>query len=254
MKFNKTVSLFTAVITAAMPFGTVLAAGESETKLPVYSDNFNKNDVNGTVMIELPEDVTAHVEITFDSPEGKGLPYYDCIMDGTGYFDIEGRDTTDDDYRNYNLTISLTGGEYGKSGEVTDTFTILDPNDHPDTFTNLEYKFTADNEFSVNTAELTKEENSGGVAGGYTYSKEYALHLGYLLGDVDGDGKITGSDATMALVEYTRISSDLDGEFNKYQNAAADVNKDGILNGTDATMILRYYTIMSSNGNPSWDE
>ena len=253
MKFNKTASLFAAVIITAIPFGNVLAAGESETKLPVYPDSFNKNDVNGTVMIELPEDVTAHVEITFDSPEGKGISYYDCNMDGTGYFDIEGRDTTDDDYRNYNLTISLTGGEYGRTAEVTDTFTVLDPNDHPNTFTIFEYKFTADNDYSAESAELTKEDNFGSVAGGYTYYKEYTLHLGVLMGDVDGDGIITGSDATLALAEYTRISSGSEETFSDYQKTVSDVNKDNILNGTDATMILRYYTELSSGGDPSWD-
>ena len=230
MKFNKTASLFAAVIIAAMPFGNVLAAGESETKLPVYPDSFNKNDLNGTVMIELPEDVTAHVEITFDSPEGKGISYYDCNMDGTGYFDIEGRDTSDDDYRSYNLTISLTGGEYGRTAEVTDTFTVLDPNDHPN----------------------TKEENLGGIDGGYIHSKEYKLHFGVLMGEVDGDGIITGSDATLALAEYTLISSGSEGTFSDYQKAVSDVNKDDILTGTDATMILRYYTAISSGGNPSW--
>ncbi len=252
MKFNKTASLFAAVIISAMPFGNVLAAGESETKLPVYPDSFNKNDVNGTVMIELPEDVTAHVEITFDSPEGKGISYYDCNMDGTGYFNIEGRDTSDDDYRNYNLTISLTGGEYGRTAEVTDTFTVLDPNDHPHTFTTFEYKFTADSEYSAKSSELTKEENLGGVSGGYIHTKEYKLHFGVLMGDVDGDGIITGSDATLALAEYTRISSGSEGTFSDYQKAVSDVNKDNILNGTDATMILRYYTAISSGGNPSW--
>ncbi|MBR3759705.1 MAG: hypothetical protein IKK47_01745 [Ruminococcus sp.] len=254
MKFNKTAALFTSVIIAAMPFSTSLAAGETEKQTPVYKDNFNQNDVNGTVEISLPENVTAHVKITFDSPEGKNLPYYDSKIDSTGSFDIEGRDKTEDDFRTYNLTISLIGGEYGRTAEVTDTFAVLDPNDHPNTFTTFEYKFTVDNAYSAETTELTKEEHLGGIAGGYIHSKEYAFHLGLLMGDVDGDGKITGSDATQTLVEYTRISSDLEGSFSKYQNTVADVNKDGILNGTDATMILRYYTILSSGGTPSWND
>ena len=254
MKLNKATALFTVAIMAAMPFSTALAAGETDKQTPVYEESFNPNNVNGTVIIELPENVTAHVEITFDSPEGKALSYYDSYIENKGSFDIEGRDTSDDDYRIYNLTIALSDGENGRTAEVTDTFTVPDPNDHPDTFTTFEYKFTVDNTFSAETAELTNEENLGGVSGGYIRSKEYALHFGVLMGDVDGDGIITGSDATMTLREYTLLSSDLDGEFNDYQNTVADVNNDGIINGTDATMILRYYTILSSNGTPSWTD
>ena len=65
------------------------------------------------------------------------------------------------------------------------------------------------------------------------------------MGDVDGDGIITGSDATLALAEYTLISSGSEGTFSDYQKAVSDVNKDDILTGTDATMILRYYTAIS---------
>lgn len=250
MKFNKTAAIFTSVIIAAMPFSTSLAAGETEKQTPVYKDSFNQNDVNGTVIIELPEDVTAHVKITFDSPEGKNLPYYDCSLNGKGSFDIEGRDTSDDDYRNYNLTISLTGGEYDTTAEVTDTFTVPDPYDNPDTYTTLTYSFITDNDFSAETAELTKENASVD----YTISKEYTFHLGVLMGDVDRDGKITGSDATMTLAEYTLISSDPKGSFDNYQIKVADVDNDGILSGSDATKILRYYTTLSSGGNPSWTD
>lgn len=255
MKFSRTTAIFTAAVMAIMPVGAVSAAEETVDQTSVY-EGFNENDVNGQVIIELPENVTAHVEITFDSPEGKDLPYYNSDIDGssnTGVFDIEGRDKTEDDYRIYNLTISFTGGEYSRTGEITDTFMIYDPNDNPDSFTSLEYKFTADDTFAVEPAELTNDTQFGGVAGNYVYSKEYTLHLGLMLGDVTCDGIINGSDATMALREYTLLSADMEGKFSTYQKFAADVTKDGILNGSDATKILRYYTLLSADLNPSWD-
>lgn len=78
----------------------------------------------------------------------------------------------------------------------------------------------------------------------------------YSLGDVDGDGIITGSDAAMILHEYTLMMSD-DSSFAPKQVKAADVNGDGLINGTDAALVQRYYTLLSSaNGKefPSIEE
>lgn len=258
MKSSRAAAFFTAALTALMPAGTISFAEDSASQTPVYTD-FNENDVNGRVTIELPDGVSAHVEITFDSPEGKDLPYYSSDIDssaGSGIFDIEGRDKTEDDYRTYNLSVSFEGGQYGRTGEITDTFTVYDPNDTPNSFTDFEYIFTADDAFAAEPAELTKETNSGGVTGNYVRHKEYTLHLGLMLGDVTCDGIITGSDATTALMEYTLLSSDQPGKFSTYQNHAADVTHDGIITGSDATKILQYYTLLSSDENavPDWDK
>ncbi len=260
MRSNRTAAFFTAAVITALPAGTISFAEDSASQSPVY-DNFNENDVNGRVIIELPDGVTAHVEITFDSPEGKGLPYYSSDISGSdesAIFDIEGRDKTDDDYRTYNLSVSFEGGQYGRTGEITDTFTVYDPNDNPDSFTNFEYAFAADDTFAVEPAELTDSFSSGGVAGNYINHKDYTLHLGLMQGDVTCDGIITGSDATTVLVEYTLLSSSDSPilTFSTYQNHAADVTHDGIITGSDATKILQYYTLLSSNEGivPDWDK
>lgn len=260
MKSIRAAAFFTAAIMAALPAETISFAESSAAQSPVYTD-FNENDVNGRVIIELPDGVTAHVEITFDSPEGKGLPYYSSDISGStesGIFDIEGRDKTDDDYRTYNLSLSFEGGQYGRTGEITDTFTVYDPNDNPDSFTNFEYVFTADDAFAAEPAELTEDTYFGGDAGNYVSHKEYTLHLGFMLGDVTCDGIITGSDATMTLVEYTLLSSSDNPKltFSTYQNHVADVTHDGIITGSDATKILQYYTLLSSNEGvvPDWDK
>lgn len=251
MKFSKTAALLTASFMASAPVSTIWAAESANVQKPVY-DDFNPNDVNGRVIIDLPDGVTAHVDITFSSPEGKALPYYSSDIDGAGEaasFDIEGHDNTDDDFRIYDLSITLTGGEYGRSCVVTDSFTIYDLNDNPKSFTDRQYNFTLDNEFAADPAELTNEVNFGGVAGDYTCIKDYTLHLGVKPGDVDGDGIITGSDATIVLIEYTSLSSGNEGRFTPYQFAAADVDNDGIITGSDATTILRWYTDLSSGSD-----
>ena len=95
------------------------------------------------------------------------------------------------------------------------------------------------------------------------YAKKYnrtfvALDSPVSLGDVTGDGIITGSDATYVLQAYTNISSGQDDGLDDVQFKAADVTGDGIITGSDATYILQYYTELSSGGNtdnfPSLDE
>lgn len=78
------------------------------------------------------------------------------------------------------------------------------------------------------------------------YEPANAVLPTYLLGDVDNDGIVTGSDATLVLMAYTQLSSGKDHGFNDTQFSAADVDKDGIITGSDATMILSYYTYISS--------
>ena len=67
-----------------------------------------------------------------------------------------------------------------------------------------------------------------------------------LMGDVDGDGIITGSDATLVLRHYTLISSGMEGNLTGKALEAADYNMDGIITGSDATLILVLYTQISS--------
>ena len=82
LKFSKTTAFFTAAFMASAPFSTICAADANTIQIPVYEE-FNQNDVNGQVIIDLPEGVTAHVDITFDSPEGKDIPYYSSDIEGS---------------------------------------------------------------------------------------------------------------------------------------------------------------------------
>lgn len=68
----------------------------------------------------------------------------------------------------------------------------------------------------------------------------------YTTGDVNGDGFVDASDATLVLREYTLVISGEKGIFNDEQKNAADITGDNIVDASDATHILRYYTMLLS--------
>ena len=65
-------------------------------------------------------------------------------------------------------------------------------------------------------------------------------------GDVNLDGKITADDPSLALAEYTRLSSGQPGTFSPEQFYAADMDNDGVLSPSDCSAILKLYTDLSS--------
>ncbi len=112
-----------SAVTVLSPMENVFAKNIT----PVYED-FNANDVNGKITVEIPEKASAEIKINFTSPEVTDEQYYITDADGgNSYsFDIEGRDTTDDDYRNYTLSVAVTSGDYNDTIVYTDTFTMPD--------------------------------------------------------------------------------------------------------------------------------
>lgn len=99
---------------------------------------------------------------------------------------------------------------------------------------------------TVETADgftVHAEKNSAGAK--YAESMDIPVKS-FMIGDVTDDDIITGSDATMALILYTFLSSGTTSGFTAYQTAAADWNKDDMITGSDATLILQEYTRLSS--------
>ena len=244
MKFSKTAAAVMAAMLFVMPAGSAYAA---ESQQPVF-EYFNKNDVNGTIVIDLPDDVEAHVEITFDSPEGVGEPYYvtECTGGFEYGFDIEGRDNTADDYRFYNLSISLSKSNSTASPEpFMDRITVPDGNDNPDSYVTYKYTIEADEEYtgkSWDTFSVTDTE------------KKVLFHFETAtLGDVNDDGKVSAIDASMVLSEYAELSSGNEPCFTPKQIAAADIDGNGKTDASDASKILRYYADLSAGDEPSWD-
>ena len=69
---------------------------------------------------------------------------------------------------------------------------------------------------------------------------------GYMLGDVNSDGKVDAKDASLVLVEYSKMSTGETGDFTNTQQLAGDVNFDSKIDAKDASFILSYYALAST--------
>lgn len=77
-----------------------------------------------------------------------------------------------------------------------------------------------------------------------------ALTARIIVGDVNCDGLVDASDASLVLSHYALLSTgqhghDLDME-------VADVNRDGLIDSSDASQILSYYAALSTGQTPHW--
>lgn len=247
MTFYKAIAAAAALTLAAAQISAVVSYADDNGSAPVY-EFFNENDVNGCVTVSVPENSTAAVSITFDSPEVEDEPYYyaDMLESGTYSFDIEGYDNTEEDYRIYTISVELSGGKYNISSKpYTDEFTIPDGNDTPDSFREIKYEFTIDDKQSLNDWDIESETES---------EKNISVHLDYvMIGDVDHSGKVDASDASFVLVEYSLLSTGGVSSWTEKEKLCGDVNGDSKIDSTDASAILVYYSINSTGGNASWN-
>ncbi|MBR5513554.1 MAG: leucine-rich repeat protein [Ruminococcus sp.] len=75
----------------------------------------------------------------------------------------------------------------------------------------------------------------------------------FILGDINADGSVDSSDASLVLAEYAKIQTGGAGEFTKTQLESADVNNDNVVDSSDASKILAYYAMVSTGKKPTWD-
>lgn len=68
-----------------------------------------------------------------------------------------------------------------------------------------------------------------------------AVKLNYTLGDVDGSGEVTATDA-LRVLQFVTNRNDKDGKFNLQVPQAGDVDKSGEITATDALRILQFIT------------
>lgn len=72
-------------------------------------------------------------------------------------------------------------------------------------------------------------------------SKSDKGDLKYTLGDLNDDGAVDGTDATIVLREFGNILAGKGESFTPEQVAAGDVDRNGVIDGSDATIILKFY-------------
>ena len=250
MKLNKLAAALTAFTLAALQAMSAAAYGSNATWEESSISDFRRYEVNGLVSIILSEDLKADVEITFDSLEGKDIPYYKFSAEGSGQYvcPIEGWNVTQEDYRYYNLYVTFDDENGGKTPAYTEQFTIPEGDGSEPVI--YEYSFT---NFDPGTPDVFTVTGLTYPEGEVEMHKSIAVNFNtFVMGDVNFDGKITAIDASAVLVEYTEIT-DGGGSFTEVQKRLGDVNKDSKITATDATAILRYYTALSSGIEPSWE-
>lgn len=69
---------------------------------------------------------------------------------------------------------------------------------------------------------------------------------GIIKGDVNFDGVIDATDASLVLNEYANVMSGKPPSFTEEQMIAADMNNDGVIDARDASIILDIYAKMST--------
>ncbi len=240
----------TAIVTTTSEPATTTVTTEAPVKAltPVFK-HFDKNLVNARVNVTMPENATAEILVTFDSPECMAEPYYKASIAAgeTASFDLEGYDTIDPktDFRSYKASVKVKGGQYDTVYTYTTApMTVPDPNDHPDSFIEMNLVISVDGEMSAKTETVTVDGNTCYIA----------LHLdGYVKGDVNADGIIDSNDASLVLEEYALASTGEAGKFGEREKMAGDINADGIIGSDDASSILAYYAASSTGGTPTWD-
>ena len=79
-----------------------------------------------------------------------------------------------------------------------------------------------------------------------TYERDFLSIGTYTIGDVNEDGMIDSSDASMILAEYALIQIGSESSLTEAQRIAADVNRDYSVDSTDASKILAYYAKVST--------
>lgn len=68
----------------------------------------------------------------------------------------------------------------------------------------------------------------------------------YNFGDINLDGVVDASDASLALVEYAAVATGKETTLDEVQTINGDVNFDNVIDASDASDILRYYAYVST--------
>ena len=255
MKYNRIMAFAAAAVLAAVSVMSVTAADTKTISVSPVLEDFNKNDVNGRVIVRIPDELTANAVIDFSSPEGKSIAYYNSELEASNVytFDIEGRDNTSKDYRSYVMHISFTDKLNGSATSALDLIIeVPDGAENEKSFTVYDYTFKKTSEESPEQFIYVDEPFTGEKIGDVYYPMTYLVNTGsFMMGDVNGDGKITAVDASQVLVEYTKLT-DGSGDFDARKKKAADVNADGKITATDASAILIYYAELTDKGSAKW--
>ena len=185
------------------------------------------------------------------------------LTDGRQYLQFEINITAPDEYKTQNIELSVAEPVAGVKPSTTaactsgyaipgtPSWTPADTTFKSGTQYTVKIPVTAEFEMGdIDTvtakvngkdAKFIAERKTGKI---YAYYVEYTFDAtkDYMLGDVNGDGKISVLDATLIQKYLAGLVT-----FSDTQKAAADVNGDGSVSVLDATLIQKYIAGLISN-------
>lgn len=254
-KFKKYLTVAAALITsctaAIMPFKgasafTSLSAYALDLSNPIDSDRYTDNagdsfintigtrngytTINGTTYSSGIEMWVARWNFT-DEKSWVWAEYAidPSMTDFTGTLSVL-KDSHNTESFNTTLEISL-------DGEVVYTYKMT-PGFSPQKI-NIDLTGASNIKFSVYDNEFA----SGGTSFCIGTGK------GFMLGDVDRDGAINATDASLVLKNYAMTATGKESIFDDEQKLAADVVADGNIDAVDASRILAYYAYKATGGD-----
>ena len=80
--------------------------------------------------------------------------------------------------------------------------------------------------------------------------KNITIRISGTEGDVDADGTIDSTDASMILAEYAEMQTNGESTLDDAKKFAADVDHDRIIDSSDASTVLAYYAYVMSTEKP----
>ena len=230
----------------------------------VLSDDFEFNS-GDTIALLIGLSPKEGYELYVTSGSINGINSVDAfhMTDGRQYLQFEINITAPDEYKTQNIELSVAEPVAGVKPSTTavctsgyaipgtPSWTPADTTFKSGTQYTVKIPVTAEFEMGdIDTvtakvngkdAKFIAERKTGKI---YAYYVEYTFDAtkDYLLGDVNGDGKISVLDATLIQKYISGLVT-----FSDTQKAAADVNGDGSVSVLDATLIQKYIAGLISN-------
>lgn len=96
------------------------------------------------------------------------------------------------------------------------------------------------------------DENEIKFADIKTYDSSKRMQYFVTEGDVDGNGVIDASDASIVLAAYASVQTGGQTGFSEIQYATADVDGNDVIDASDASMILSYYSYTQTGGKDTF--
>ena len=230
----------------------------------VLSDDFEFNSGDTiALLIGLAPKEGYELYVTSGSINGINSSDAFHLTDGRQYLQFEINITAPDEYKTQNIELSVAEPVAGVKPSTTaactsgyaipgtPSWTPADTTFKSGTQYTVKIPVTAEFEMGdIDTvtakvngkdAKFIAERKTGKI---YAYYVEYTFDAtkDYLLGDVNGDGKISVLDATLIQKYISGLVT-----FSDTQKAAADVNGDGSVSVLDATLIQKYIAGLISN-------